>query len=127
LIQRRHEDVSISETCPTLSFALVNIALLPQMQLEKYSTRSQVLEMRNKELDAYVTKLERKLGSEKVKKGAFAAVSSTPVRRVEKESLLDALAELQEENARLHAALQVRDDNAAFHRVLEMSIGTGFY
>ena len=83
--------------------------------------------MRNKELDAYVTKLERKLGSEKVKKGAFAAVSSTPVRRVEKESLLDALAELQEENARLHAALQVRDDNAAFHRVLEMSIGTGFY
>lgn len=97
------------------------------MQLEKYSTRSQVLEMRNKELDAYVTKLERKLGSEKAKKGAFAAVSSTPVRRVEKESLLDALAELQEENARLHAALQVRDDNAAFHRVLEMSIGTGFY
>ena len=69
--------------------------------------------MRNKELDAYVTKLERKLGSEKVKKGAFAAVSSMPVRRVEKESLLDALAELQEENARLHAALQVRDDNAA--------------
>ena len=34
-------------------------------------------------------------------------LSATPIKRVEKESLLDALAELQDENTRLHGALRV--------------------
>ena len=58
-------------------------------------------------MQAYVGKLERKVTAGNVKKGSFAVLSATPIKRVEKESLLDALAELQDENTRLHGALRV--------------------
>lgn len=77
------------------------------MQLDKLSGNLMASEAQRKELQAYVGKLERKVTAGNVKKGSFAVLSATPIKRVEKESLLDALAELQDENTRLHGALRV--------------------
>ena len=58
------------------------------------------------ETQVYVTKLERKLASSSTKRGAFTARNATPSKKVERESLLDVIAELQGKNARLHQALE---------------------
>ena len=57
-------------------------------------------------MQAYVAKLERKLASAGAKRGALAVRNASPSTKVEKESFLDAIAELQGENASLHQALE---------------------
>lgn len=64
-------------------------------------------EAHRNELQEYVGKLERKLGGRSV--GLFrrgSSYNSHGPNKVEKESLFEALAELQNENTRLHNALQ---------------------
>ena len=48
----------------------------------------------------------RKLASAGAKQGALAVRNASPSTKVEKESFLDAIAELQGENAKLHQALE---------------------
>jgi hypothetical protein len=70
------------------------------------SSDMQASEGKRMEMQAYVSKLERKLASAGAKQGAFAVRNASPSKKVEKESFLDAIAELQGENARLHQALE---------------------
>ena len=68
-------------------------------------------EAHRKELQDYVGKLERKLGGRSIglfRRGMVSpyAFTSYSPSKLGKESLYDALAELQNENAKLHSALQ---------------------
>ena len=66
----------------------------------------QASEGKRTEMQVYVTKLERKLASTSAKRGVLTTRNATPSKKVERESLLDAIAELQGENVRLHQALE---------------------
>lgn len=66
-------------------------------------------EAHRKELQEYVDKLERKLGGRSFgffRRGTVSSYNSYQPNQVGKESLYEALAELQNENAKLHSALQ---------------------
>ena len=82
------------------------------LQLDKMSENIETSEARRKELQEYVGKLERKLGGRNVNVGlgrrgiASSHTSSDTRNKAGKESLYEALAELQNENAKLHSALQ---------------------
>jgi hypothetical protein len=75
-------------------------------QLDKRSLDVQASEVKRTEMQVYVTKLERKLASTSAKRGVLTTRNATPSKKVERESLLDAIAELQGENVRLHQALE---------------------
>ena len=78
-------------------------------QLDKMSENVEGSEAHRKELQEYVGKLERKLGGRSIglfRRGTVSSFNSYAPNKVEKESLFDALAELQNENAKLHNALQ---------------------
>jgi hypothetical protein len=70
------------------------------------SSDMQASEGKRTEIQAYVAKLERKLASSGAKRGALTVRHATPSKKVERESLLEAIDELQGENTRLHQALK---------------------
>mmetsp|Transcript_30216 Transcript_30216/g.75717 ORF Transcript_30216/g.75717 Transcript_30216/m.75717 type:complete len:549 (-) Transcript_30216:197-1843(-) len=86
-----------------------------RLRLGTMSDNIEVSEAHRKELQQYVGKLEKKLGGKSIRPyrvhaaergGVFLSHGSCEPNQAERESLFEALSELQTENARLHSALQ---------------------
>jgi len=86
-----------------------------RLRLGTMSDNIEVSEAHRKELQQYVGKLEKKLGGKSIRPyrvhaaergGVLLSHGSCEPNQAERESLFEALSELQTENARLHSALQ---------------------